>query len=201
MGRRMKYIVFVFLMLHQVTDAATPATPNNIAIGSYLFEQVLIEGSTNLTQFQLSYSEDTFSLLPACNLGSSEFLMMAIPAQKINAESLSMQNDFMELINANIHPTIIISLNEKITSDKLNLAVLRHQISLTMNGVTKTYACFSEIKKKEYDNWHLTGRLGVRLTDFGIEPPRKFFGLVKVDDEVFISFKILFSTEIKEARN
>ncbi len=199
MGRRMKYLVFVFLMLHQVSDAATPT--NNVLLGSYLFEHVLIEGSTNLNQFQLSYSEDAFSLFPASNYGSSEFLRMAIPARKINAESNSMHNDFLELINANIHPTIIISLNEKITSDKLNLTVLRHQVSVTMNGVTNTYACFSEIKKSEYGSWNLAGRLGVRLTDFEIDPPRKFLGLVKVDDEVFISFKILFSTEIKEARN
>ena len=201
MGRRMKYLVFVFLMLHRVTDAATPANNNNIPIGSYLFEHVVIEGSTNVNRFQLSYSEDAFSLFPSYNIGSSDFLRMAIPVQKINAESSSMHDDFLELINANKYPTIIISLNEKITSDKLDLTVLRHQVSVTMNGVTNTYACFSEIAKEEFVNWHLTGRLGVRLTDFGIEPPRKFFGLVKVDDEVFISFKILFSTEIKEARN
>ncbi|MGD9929940.1 MAG: YceI family protein [Mangrovibacterium sp.] len=190
---KLKYLIIILLLGPFGVQGVTPT--GEFRPGSYLFDQVIIRGTTNVNQFQLSYRENHFTSLPETNRFLNENLKISIPADEIEAESKVMLDDFLELINASHYPTINISISHQITGELLNRSNLRHNIRVTMNGVTNTYTCSSEIEKTAADQWYLNGKMNVLLTDFGIEPPKKFLGIVKVRDEVFISFKILFSTE------
>ena len=43
----------------------------------------------------------------------------------------------------------------------------------------------------EGDEVRVTGSTRLRLTDFGIEPPTKFFGLVRVHNEIDVHFDLI----------
>ncbi|WP_423128369.1 hypothetical protein [Gaoshiqia sp. Z1-71] len=196
-----RLISLILILLMRIPDLSGAVPSGESRIERYLFDQVIIKGTTNVNQFELSYREENYTPLPDTRGFQDKNLKIAIPARKIKAESKTMLDDFLDLINARQHPTINISMAENITGKLMNETDLKHEIRVTMNGITNTYTCTSEIEKPYQDQWRLNGEMDVLLTDFGIEPPRKFLGIVKVGNEVFISFKILFSTEKKETEN
>ncbi len=202
MKKKEKYIVIIFLTIHCSIFALDFSVVGG-SFGSYIFDNIVIKGSTNINEFQLVYSEESFSSFDAKDTSVQNKLRVSIPASKFKADSKLMQKDFLELINADEHPLIKISLGDKqFSKELLNDSIqTNHSIKITLNGVTNSYDCISEWNKSYYNEWELAGKLKIRLTDFGINPPEKFFGVIKVKDEVFITFKILFLFEKDELEN
>lgn len=171
-------------------------------LGSYLFDNIVILGSTNINHFQFVYNEQSFSNLDINDTSRANRLMISIPATKFKTDSKLMYRDFLQLINAKEHPLINISLGENFSScffsDSLKA---KHSVKITINGVTNSYNCISKLNRSYYNEWQLFGKLKVKLSDFQIDPPVKFFGVVKVKDEVFITFRILFLLDNNEISN
>lgn len=194
---QLRYLIFCFILANTIVNA----NPSGKEMIGYQLDDVIITGSTNISNFQLSYNEEQFSDIRNSPVRSANSLQIYIPAKKIEAESKTMLDDFLELIHADEHPMINISMERKQVSELNRGDLLNHRIYLTMKGVTKDYDCRSEVKDCQQGKFCLNGKLNVLFTDFGIDPPRKFFGLVKVKNEVFISFKVFFLTENKETNN
>jgi len=175
----------------------TPATGQMAAVKEtftrYMFDQVHILGTTNVNEFHMEYRESDFCKVPGDFRNESSVIEIEIPASQIQADSKMMLKDFLELIHADKYPTIEIEIDaDEITFDEAGKSDLKN-ILITMNGITKEFksrtysdACFA-------NQWCLTGELKIKLTDFNIQPPTKFLGMVKVRDEIFINFRILFS--------
>ena len=199
MIKRLVYLILLFLFFCMKVQACTPSGENRL--DNYLFKRVTITGSTNLNHFQLSYSEDHFSEIPTSARADPGIFRIDIPVKDIDAESRVMLEDFLRMIHAEKYPEIEISLNENVTNEVLSSSVLDHSIGLTINGITNTYVCHSTSEECYPNQWCLSGKLKVRLSDFEIEPPKKFFGIVKVGNEVFVNFRILFSTGPKKTKN
>lgn len=159
----------------------------------YMFDQVHIEGKTNVNDFHMEYRESGFCEVPGDFRKGNSMIEIEIPADQIEADSKLMLKDFLELINADEYPTVTIQIDsDEITFDQAGESDLKN-IGISMNGITKQFrsqtysdACFG-------NQWCLTGKLTIKLTDFNIKPPSKFLGMVKVRDEIFINFRILFS--------
>ncbi|MGQ8338207.1 YceI family protein [Sunxiuqinia sp. A32] len=194
MNNKLRYFTILIIFSPFVTFANIPSGESDLK--SYLFDEIIIKGMTNVKAFQLSYSEDQFTKISSeTKFGEiNKNLMISIPAKNIKAESKLMLADFLKLINAKDYPEIHIKIDPKVTSKFQKRNRLEHGIQLTMNGITNNYTCSSEIENGKQEEKCLLGTLKVKLTDFNIEPPQKFFGIIKVEEEVFISFKILFST-------
>ncbi len=202
MKKKEKYIAIIFLTIHCSLFAFNVSAIGG-SFGSYLFDNIVIKGFTNVNEFQLVYSEESFSSFNVNDTSVQSKLRVSIPASKFKADSKLMKKDFLELINADEHPFIKISLGDKqFSRELLNDSIqTNHSIRITLNGVTNIYDCISKLNKSYYNEWELAGKLKIRLTDFGINPPEKFFGVIKVKDEVFITFRILFLLEKDELEN
>lgn len=185
----LKTLIFIFLFLYPGMNAYSQAEKGRP--DSYLFDEVVIKGSTNMNHFQLNYEEENYSEIPAVGENPGRF-RISIPAKKIKAESKMMLRDFLEMINARKYPLITITLEKDITDKILADSSLQHELDLTLNGITNRYQVQSRSIAYYSGQRCLSGTFRVNLTSFGIETPGKFFGLVKIEDEVFINFKILF---------
>ncbi len=160
--------------------------------GQYLFKNLVIEGATNVNLFHLSYQGNNFSYFSSSDTSAINKLKFNIPAKEFEANPEPMLKDFLDLINADEHPMINIAINEGFVSElHKDITNTKNKILVTLNGVSRTYYCQSEIDKSYYNEWYLSGDLKINLSDFEIAPPVKFFGLVKVKDEVSIQFNIL----------
>lgn len=150
-----------------------------------------------MSQFHLDYRESDFSEIPSGSQGKNEGFLFSIPAGRIKAESKMMRADFLEMIHVDKYPDIIIILGENIVGELSASSILNHRIGLTLNGVTNTYQVKSVKEEGPSGQWLLSGAVKIRLSNFKIDPPKKFLGLVKVNDEVLINFKILFAANRK----
>lgn len=63
-------------------------------------------------------------------------------------------------------------------------------IELTLHGVTKSFSVPLQLEVRG-DLLTATGKLAVKQTEFGIEPTTAAGGLVKVEDEVGLAFRIV----------
>lgn len=196
---QLKFLIFIFILT--CNFALANPSKKEIRLSGYLFDEVIITGTTNVNSFRLWYSEDHYTNLPQFPNQALNQLKIRIPAIAVESESKLMLHDFLQMINVKKHPAIIISLDRAPAGEFDDGDFVEQQICLAMNGLKKEYHCLSEIISCREDEICLKGKVNVLLTDFGIDPPRKFFGIVKVKNEVFISFRLSFSTEKKETKN
>ncbi len=192
----MKLLVIIFIFLTAGLNGL--AQSETVQADNYLFDQILITGKTNLNHFQMYYRDSSFTEIPG---PTKNHLRISIPARKIQAESKMMKNDFLNMINAHDYPAIVIILDSDLTTGSTFNSGSLYRIGLMLNGKTNQYQVRLTSGDRFKDQWFISGRLKMNLSSFGIEPPQKFFGLVKIEDEVFINFKILFASTNQHAGN
>jgi hypothetical protein len=158
---------------------------------------VRIEGSTNLNSF-VFFQKLTNSAQAQVNDGDKKSqLSINIPAHNFEASNPLMYKDFLELIKAHEHPIIriIIFYNPKeflVTSKNkissiIEIKLAGHQQSYTIPGTL--HQCSDQTIRVE-------GSIKLNLNDFNLEPPTKFFGMVKVNDEVYVNFGLTMENDL-----
>lgn len=166
---------------------------NKIHFSQYRFDDIQITGKTNVNDFHMRYREQEFCKIPDSLKTGNGMLGIDIPAKQVQADSKMMKNDFLNLIHAKKYPTINIEIKHDDIQSSLMTTSSKKDIEIEMNGVTRKFLCQTYAEHCYNDRYCLIGKLKIKLSDFGIDPPHKFFGLVKVQDEIFINFRILFS--------
>ncbi|WP_430933401.1 hypothetical protein [Saccharicrinis sp. 156] len=187
-----KYLTLVLLISKLSVYAGNP-NPTAVRLERYQFDKIVIKGVTNVSNFVLKYSEQGYVNVPHADSNVVDSITIAIPAEDFEADSKLMLKDFLSLINADKHPNIDISIDENFKNELLSFNTGgMNRVQINMNGITNSYTCACEFSKCLSGQWCLLGQLEVKLTDFEIDPPSKFWGLIKVKDEVTIGFRILF---------
>ena len=100
------------------------------------------------------------------------------------------------MLNAEKYPFIKIAIERREFAKcvgKKGLTDFKTEITVAGNSNFYKVPCAVYACKKT--GYIIEGNLDARLTDFGIEPPRKFFGLVKVNDEINIHYVFWFPPE------
>jgi len=163
--------------------------------------KVRIDGSTNVNQFHFYYDqpqEENFSLasLSAGSAVDASSLVFHVPVDKIDASNPAMLNDFKELLKASKYPKIRITLQD---NELANLFAAKRvaniPLSITIAGITNDYNTPVEVVNDEENRVVVKGRTRIRLTDYNISPPRRFLGMIRVKDEVFVNFEIKLITQ------
>ncbi len=150
---------------------------------------IKIEGSTNVNHF---YFEQTFNKKEEViepHPGSKEIIQLKIPAHNFKASNPMMYDDFLELIKAAEYPYINITIffeDIKLPAGPENTVVPKIRIGLA--GKSQTYQIPGQIHDCRQNSMHINGKINISLKDFNLDPPTKFMGMVKVNNEVFINF-------------
>ena len=119
---------------------------------------------------------------------SSAFRIM-IPVRDFRCRNKSVYNDFLTLLKADQFPFLEIKIPENMgIYISENKSGILHNVTITVAGVSRNYDIDYSIENTGTGNEILLGLSHLRLTDFGLEPPVKFSGLVKVRDEIIVKF-------------
>jgi len=154
-----------------------------------------ISGETNVHHFNLYqiFEQEKFVNFQAqANEYWKEELVIRVPVKKFHTPNKIFYNDFIELMQGNKHPYILISIPEKeLQNLKDANGKINPEIHIKLAGTEKTYRISCRIDQYSNDILFLRGQQKIKLTDFKIEPPVKSFGLIKVNNSVFINFGII----------
>lgn len=153
-----------------------------------------IEGTTNINTFNCVYrgqlSHDTLSV-NIRRTADSLFLdhaLLNIEVAKFDCGNAGMNKDFRSLLAYEDHPFLRVKLNKLcIQSNQAYEAMA--MLSIGIAGTSKAYEVPVQLEKTDGKTFYV-GQQSLNITDFGITPPRKFLGMVVVDEEVRIDFKL-----------
>ncbi|MGM0579935.1 MAG: YceI family protein [Bacteroidota bacterium] len=149
---------------------------------------VEIHGTTNVNSFNCSYNaslpENEFEvkLIKKGNVVKIQHEALFLKVLNFECPNPQMTDDLHDLLEYENYPYIIFQL-KKITNNKTA------HIMIEMAGEKQFYTV---TLKNNLKNNQLISNATMELciTDFGLEAPEKFFGMVKVNENIEVEFKI-----------
>lgn len=157
-----------------------------------------IAGNTNMNRFEFRLEfplHQVFSVDPSDlkDQYNQDMYEIYLPVKSFKTDNQLILRDFLTLLKANIHPDIIIGIGYKPLLDfrEGNNRKIQH-VRITLAGITKIYPVAFIVDSCTGNLVYVRGHKNIKLTDFGIQPPEKFQGLVKVENEVLINFGFVF---------
>lgn len=185
-------MILFLLPLQMLYPAKGGITYRSVSI-SYLN----IYGRTNVNSFEffLPNTQEEFARQHIdIDTSPARTMNLSFPVRKLKTENEAMYDDFLELLREKEYPEIAIGIdNTPLLESQEDFQTIEPVISIRMAGVTRRYKIRCEVEKNTFGKY-IKGMVKIKLTDFNLEPPSKFLGLIKVRDEVRINFAILFST-------
>jgi len=166
--------------------------------------RLVIEVETNVNEFDCNYlSRADFTDL--CFQGklderSVDFYnaQLNLPVHEFDCGGSLINKDFRELLYTEEHPYISVEFKRatwyplKVQEQNRRLGrpvgYFEVEIALAGHSKTKTLQIYSSHLKER--TLFSRGSIDIHMTEFGIEPPEKFLGMVKVKDLLTINFDL-----------
>jgi hypothetical protein len=150
---------------------------------------LVINGESNINKFSFSYMNPLLATGDIASKGAEdERIDFKIPVHQFKPGNPRMYDDFLSLLKANEYPYIVISLLTGNSNRERNSGISRNErIAVTIAGVTREYTINCTLVHCNED-LVLNGRQTVKLTDFGLIPPVRLSGIVKVENEINVRF-------------
>jgi len=176
---------------------------------------LMIKGNTNVNSFDCMFKGNIrndsllVELVPADTATTLRGVHLKLRVRHFDCGRSKMNNDFYDLMKADENPYIYMDVarfweaeKKSHSTDSSFTNTYNAETIFTLAGVTNTYLVDIASRKTALDNsieisTVLKGSHQLDITDFGLQPPTKFLGLVKVDKIVTIRFIIVMTYYLK----
>lgn len=119
-------------------------------------------------------------------------IKMAVHSIK-STEGSIMNNNTYKALKADNNPEITFGLTTPVKSVKADGHVISVKVNLTIAGVTKAVDMSVKATAEGHGTVAFEGSQTIKMTDYGVDPPRAMLGALKTGDEITIHFKTNFS--------
>lgn len=162
--------------------------------------QFFIDGQSNIGKFNCDlyqlFSEGTLKVRSQWSDFKLTFEGMRFRYEVDNFKCSipTMTRDLQDLLDSDKYPYLYLEVHS-IKINKSNTEIehltVETEVTITLSGQEKRYLIKNGMVTN-YSEEKLTfsGQQVLQMTDFGIEPPTKFFGLVQVTDKLDVEFEI-----------
>jgi hypothetical protein len=159
---------------------------------------LIINGASNVNQFTCGLSSyqytDTLELArrTASQIQFSPNKLL-LPVVDFDCAHKLITSDFQETLQVGKYPQIGISFLslDRIPSANTSISSYDGRVTIELSGQVREVSIRFDFWEKSYSQYNLIGKKTLRFTDFGLEPPTKMMGLVKVADELTIDFNLV----------
>lgn len=157
---------------------------------------VTVQGSSNVNQFSFNNTNPIIQDSAGIKKDEVQYQIVQIPVYSFTGKNKHMLKDFLDLIKASEYPFIILALESRdLVPCEKHTEPTNFKTRITIAGVTNAYVVPCKVVACNNNGYLVKGDLKIKLTDFNINPPQKFFGMIKVNNEVFIDYAFKFSPE------
>lgn len=195
--------IFLALALWLIASSALPAQ----ASAEQWFEvsvkegSIRVNGATNVNEFHCSLAEEkaTEALKVALFQNNRHLhfshLHLDFAVRGFQCGIPGMSADLCKLLRAERYPQIeleIINIRIHENRSTMNEVKVETTALLKLAGQEKKLTISnSQVHNLPDSAMLLLGSFAVKLTDFGLEPPVKMLGMVKVEDQIRIDYRVL----------
>ena len=156
--------------------------------------EMKIEGTSFLHDWQINVEEQNGDL----SIAQKEGLVIKDLNLIVNSKSLKsgksrMDKNTYDALNTDTYSNIIFEYSKTSEVKKIteNIYDFKGLGELTIKGTAREVVMSFRLEFTD-KLIILTGKNNLKMTDFGIDPPRALFGTIKVGDEITISYKSIF---------
>ena len=189
--QRTLFLAVVILLQHSYAPGqAVPGAESDCA------SLISIYGSSNVNQFQL-INHNPRIVRSSGDVGDKkQYQRIEIPVNEFEGDNSRIREDFLEMINASEYPFINMAIEPRDLGKCIKIKGPHNfRTIITISAVSNNYIVPCKLDSCENSGYALKGKLNVKLTDFGIDPPQKFFGIIKVNDEILIDYVFRFQSD------
>jgi hypothetical protein len=161
-----------------VSDASTLEIQGSSNVNTFACGSSVFNGHNVLVEMQ---DKGTNSI-------SGEILL---DVKGFDCQNRIMNNDFQNTLQASDFPEIRIEFLElKETGRKGNNKKVEGWVEITLAGEKRKYPVACKLETLNHHQNILTGSQIFRFSDFGLEPPQKALGMVRVKNEIAVEFRL-----------
>lgn len=154
--------------------------------------ELTITGDTNISKFRCEFDtkllERTIPVIFEENSGHIIFenAVLSLSNKGFDCGNKAINKDFHHLMKTEKYPEISLELLDiRLQSKKIAHA----NIIIKMAGRQKRYTFPIDITTTPVDSYR--GKLTLNINDFGLEPPKKMFGLIVIKEDIEIDFNLM----------
>ena len=153
---------------------------------------LVVRGTTNINTFTCGYNINKFkNPIPVIYFLEDNKIRFSKTALVLDTDCFDcggkgINSDFQKILKSDKYPQIFLMVKE--INHLENTADVQASVDIQISGITKNYKV--PIKIKNSNKLLITGDLSLNLRDFNIEAPKKFFGLITIDNKIEIVFQL-----------
>lgn len=106
-----------------------------------------------------------------------------------DCENALITRDFKKTLKQESYPELTFKLSMLLEWPELE-SELNGVMEISIAGVCRSYPINYTIKSSSPEEKHLEGYKDLKFSDFGLTPPEKLFGAIKVTDNVSVVFHL-----------
>jgi len=121
-----------------------------------------------------------------------QLLRVVAPVHELDGGRSRMNRDLRDAMNADEYPEIEFEWRD-ITIEREDGGGYSFKVkgSVSIAGQTKDIEFESSVNKEDQNIIRATGEVELKMTDFGIDPPRALLGTIRTGDKIKVEFDIL----------
>jgi hypothetical protein len=116
---------------------------------------------------------------------------LSVPVARLDCGIGTMNRHLRETIRAAEFPTVNFRLDTYAADVASSAPTVRIVGRVTVAGVERPLALSARLATDTLGTLHVQGAYAIRMTDFGVRPPRRFGGLLTVHDRVTVHFDVV----------
>lgn len=157
--------------------------------------EVVISGTTNVNTFTCKYNLEELKV-PIRLVYDEKVEQIVFKNARLKLANdcfdcggRGINKDFRELLKTEKHPQVELKLLH-VDPPKPDDQKIGVGMEIKIAGVTRQYE--TQLNCEQKSGICVNGSLMLQLSDFGLEPPRKVLGMVKVDNEIKVKLALRF---------
>jgi hypothetical protein len=173
--------------------------PNKVVIEKWIIEKnsnLSIQGRSNVNSFQCDVKEylraDTILFYKQDQ--EQQFIVkggLTINVNEFDCHQRYMTGDLRKTLKGQEYPQLkinLLSIGNFTTAGNKNVKGI---MTITLAGITRRMEINYATQATNDGNLHLNGSRQVLFSDFGLTPPHKLAGLIKVEEQINVQFQLI----------
>jgi len=191
----LRFIIINIISVYASTGAYTLYSASPVK-SKWLVEKtstISIAGSTNVNRFCCQVNEytgpDTIILNP---VGASFLGTLSVNIEDFNCNNRIMTGEFKKTLKYHEYPRLkirFISL-ERMPSFGAAVESVKGYVEVELAGICRKFEVTYSVCRKNDENLELVGYRVFGFSDFGLAPPHKMGGLIRVNDRLDVQFRL-----------
>lgn len=162
-------------------------------------DMVWFTGSSNIRHFscratQVAVSAEAaieeFDRARADGVPAVRTAALAIPVRSLDCGIQKMNHDLLTTLGGTVNPTISFRLWNYVMLDRNDPRSVRMNGLLRLAGKDRVLVVYGKVLRAPGGELRLQGERMIDVRDYGVVPPRRFFGLLRVRKDVTVHFDV-----------